>query len=77
MAAVSDEHGKRFQQDISQTEKWYSGKCVQIIFLIANGYIRETETGEYKGKKEVKLLINDEYFVFVTPCIETFIMKRH
>jgi hypothetical protein len=24
--AVSDKHGKRFQQDISQIEEWYSGK---------------------------------------------------
>ena len=35
---------------------------VKIFLLMANGYIRETHTGEYKGQKEVKLLINDEFF---------------
>jgi hypothetical protein len=37
-------------------------KGVKIFLLIANGYIRETENGEYKRQKEVDLLINDEFF---------------
>ena len=48
---------------------------LKIFLLIVNGYIRETQTGEYKEQKEVKLLINDEFFVFVIPCIKTFFMK--
>ena len=32
MAAVSDEHGEKLQQDVSQTEKRYSGKWRKNIF---------------------------------------------
>lgn len=58
MAAVSDESGESSQQDISRTEK-YSGKLRTTILLLAARVIRETQTGEYRGQKGVKWLINE------------------
>lgn len=31
LVAVSDEHGERFHQDISTTERWYAGKWSQNV----------------------------------------------
>jgi hypothetical protein len=49
MGAVSDEHGEKFYQDISQIEKRYSGKWSP--YMLADSccsLIRETPTGENK-----------------------------
>ena len=60
--AVSDEHGKRLHQDISQTEKRYSGKWSPNM-LAAHYWslLRETATGEYKQQKKTERAFND-YF---------------
>jgi hypothetical protein len=55
MGSVSDKHGERFQQDISQMGKKYSGKwCPNIIADPYLNLIRVTPTGEYKRKKKKK-----------------------
>jgi hypothetical protein len=51
MEAVSDEHGERFNQDISQMRKRYSGKWVpNMLANYCRIHVKETPTGEYKTK---------------------------
>ena len=53
MGAVSDEHGERFHQDISQIGKKYSGKWSPHI--LADSFLslkRATPTGECKRQKK-------------------------
>jgi hypothetical protein len=55
MEAVLDEHGKRFNQDISQTERRYSGKCSpNMLAEYCTDLVRETPTGKYKRQKNTK-----------------------
>jgi hypothetical protein len=53
METVSDEHGERFRQDISQAQKRYSGQWSP--YTLADCYwsvVRKTSTGEYKREKK-------------------------
>ena len=53
MGAVSNEHGERFHQDISQIEKKYSTKW--SLYMLADyccSLIRETPTGKYEAKED-------------------------
>ena len=68
MAKVSNRTFPKLKRDTEENG-------VKIFLQIANGYIRETQTREYKRQMEVKLLINDDFFVVSIPCIETFFMK--
>ena len=55
MGAVSDEHGERFHQDISQLEKRYSGKWnPNFLADFCWTLIRETSTTEYKRQRTTK-----------------------
>jgi hypothetical protein len=55
MGAFSDEHGERFHHDISQTEKWYSGKwSANILADCCWSLVRERGTGENKRHKKTK-----------------------
>ncbi len=54
LGAVSDEHGERFHQDISQMEKRYSGKSGENMLAdFCWSLHRETSTECYKRKKTV------------------------
>jgi len=53
MGAISGEQDERFQQDISQTGKRYSGKWSP--YMLADycwSLMREMPTGEYKRKEK-------------------------
>jgi len=51
MGAASDEHGKRFHQDISQTEKRYSAKWSPDMSAdCCWSLVMEKPTGEYKSQ---------------------------
>jgi hypothetical protein len=55
MRAVSNEHGEKFHQDISQFGKGYSGKwSPNILDDYYWKFIRETPTGESKKQKKMK-----------------------
>jgi hypothetical protein len=55
METVLDERGERFKQDISQTEKRYSGKCSpNMLADYCCNLVRETPIGEYKRQKNMK-----------------------
>ena len=55
MATVSDEHGERFHEDISQIEKRYSGKLSPNMSAdYCWNLIREGPTGELKRQKKMK-----------------------
>jgi hypothetical protein len=41
LGAVSDEHGERFHQDISNMEKWYQGSGASVCWLSTAGPSRE------------------------------------
>jgi hypothetical protein len=55
MGAFSDEHGEWFHQDISRTEKRYTGKWNPDV-LADNSWklVRLTPTEEYKRQKTIK-----------------------
>jgi len=56
--AVLDERGERFNQDISQTEKRFSGKCSPIMLAdYCWNLVRETPIGEYKRQKKNKVSV--------------------
>jgi hypothetical protein len=60
MPTVSGE--QRFQQDISKTEKRYSGKwSPNTLADYCWNHIKEAQTGEYETKK-MKWVFNDEFF---------------
>jgi hypothetical protein len=55
MGAISDEHGERFHQEISQMEKRYSGKCNENMLADFCWTLhRETSAKDYKRKKTSK-----------------------
>jgi len=55
MGAIPDEHGERFHQDISQTEKRYSVKwSPNILSAYYWSLTQETPTGENKRHKKTK-----------------------
>jgi len=55
MEAVLDEHGERFNQDISQIEKRYSGKCSpNMLTDYCWNLVTETPIGKYKRQKNMK-----------------------
>jgi hypothetical protein len=55
MGDVSNEHGKRFYQDISQMGKKYSGKwSPNIMADYCLSLIRATPSGEYKRQEKKK-----------------------
>jgi hypothetical protein len=57
IGAVSDEHGVRFQQDISRMEKKYIGKWnTNLLVDYCWTLVRETPTEEYKRQKMIKLV---------------------
>jgi hypothetical protein len=41
LGTVSDEHGDRFHQDISNVKKWYQGKLSPVCWLTTAGPSRE------------------------------------
>jgi hypothetical protein len=60
MGAFSDEHGERFHQDISQTEKRYNGKwSPNMLADYCCSLIRETQTGENKTHKKTNSVFNN------------------
>ena len=60
MGVVSDEHGERFHQNISQTEKRYSGKWNPIFWLTNScSLIMEIQTGENERQKKSKRVFNE------------------
>jgi hypothetical protein len=70
-SAISDKHFKRFHQDISQTEKRYSGKWSQNMFSdYCFGLIKETPTDENKRQKKTKEVFSD-FFIIRIPYIKT------
>jgi len=55
MEAMSDERGERFNKNISQTEKRYSGKCSpNMLADYCWNLVRETPIGKYKRQKNTK-----------------------
>ena len=55
MGAVSDEHGERFYQDISEYQETYSGKwSPNMLADYCWSLIRKTLTGENKRQKKTK-----------------------
>jgi len=59
MGSNSDEHGERFYQDISLTEKRHSGKwSPNKLADYCCSLIRETQTGENKKHKKTKSVFN-------------------
>jgi hypothetical protein len=53
MAAVSDEHGERFDHGISEIEKRYSRKLSPNMLVdCCCSLIMETPTGKYKRQKK-------------------------
>jgi hypothetical protein len=63
MRAISVEQGERFQQDISQIEKRYSGKWSQNILAdCCWSLIWETPTSECKRQKQIKWVLNEFFY---------------
>jgi len=52
LGAFSDEYGERFRQDITRTEKRYSGKWNPD--MLADNYLCGRPTEEYKRQKTIK-----------------------
>lgn len=79
MGAVSDEHGERFCQDVSQIEKRCSGEWSSNV--LANccwSLILVTLTGEYKRQKKTKGVGNEFFFFFLArvPYVQTLSFIR-
>jgi hypothetical protein len=69
MAAVSDEQGERFQQDISQMKKRYSGKLgPNMLANYCRSRVRETSTGELR-RSECSM---KKFFAVRIPYPDTF-----
>jgi hypothetical protein len=68
MGAVSNENCRRFDQDISQTEKRYCGKwSPNMLAEYRWSLIRETPTGERKRQQYTKTLFQKPiYYFFIT-----------
>jgi hypothetical protein len=63
MGSISVEHGERFHQDISQTEKRYSGKwSLNILADCCWSLIWETPNGECKRQKKMKWVFNEFFY---------------
>ena len=71
MGAVSDEHGERFHQEISQPKR-YSGKWSPNMHAdYCWSLVRETPTGEYKKQKSECLM---NFFVVRIPYTKTCLL---
>jgi hypothetical protein len=62
MATVCDEHGEKFQQDIFQTEKSYSGKWSRNIFARCYWRRKGNTNWRINGAKVDEELITDDFF---------------
>jgi len=71
VGAISDKHGKRFQQDISQIEMWYSGKWSPKLADYCWSLVWETPTGNKEEAKDDEWVFNKFFFLVRIPYIET------
>jgi hypothetical protein len=78
MEALSDEHGERFFQNISQIEKRCSGEwSSNVLADCCWSLILVTLTGEYKRQKKTKGCVMI-FFLVRVPYVETlFITWRY
>jgi hypothetical protein len=71
IGTASDDHGKRFLQDISQTEKRYGGKWNPNMSAdCCWSLVMETPTAENKGQRK-KRVFNDFFSSKDTVCRDT------